>query len=360
MKHIGYILWISLLVLQACGGLKQVEKKPQLTTTPEKLFLAVDTKSDPYVIPVNYTLHIPRGYLPSCARLIYSPRLVAPGHEYLLTPLVITGRNYDRMEVRRQLLGHERPGGPDALALVTHGDSMSIRLSERIPFELWMPEAKLEARITFEACDRQTLLYTQELAGGVYYMPVMPGPALVKYVQEEVEKKEKGFVCFSYPVNGYRVDPALYHNQKQLDTMSALIQRILTDTSMHMNRIVITGMCSPDGTWLYNEALAKRRAEYIRNYLIQYDNISTNLLKTEYIAEDWKGLADLIEASSLPDKKALLNTIREIRDPEQREAALQKYPPFNYIKTNFYPQIRRVTCEIYYTVKEKVVKIEPE
>lgn len=360
MKHIYCILWISLLVLQACGGIKRVEKKPQLTTTPEKIMLAVDTKADPYVIPVNYMLHIPRGYVPSCGRLIYSPRLVAPGHEYLLTPQVITGKNYDRLEMRRQLLDDKQSDYPNALELVTNGDSISIKVSEQIPFELWMPNGKLEAQVVFDACDRQTVLYTQELAGGVLYMPVMPGPVLVKYVQKEIEKKAEGFARFYYPVNGYRVDPALNNNQIQLDSMSALMRRVLDDTSMHVNRIVITGICSPDGAWVYNEELARKRADVIRNYLIQYDNIPADLVETKYIAEDWEGLIKLLEISSLTNNEAILKVIRDVRNPDQREAALRKFPQYNYIKTNFYPQLRKVIYEIYYTVKEKVVEVEPE
>lgn len=360
MKHIYFVLWVGLLGLQACGGLNRVEKKPQLTITPEKLFLAVDTKADPYVIPVNYTLHIPRGYVPSCARLVYVPRLVAPGHKYSLPPVVVTGRNYERLEVRRQLFGDKQPDYPNALELVSNGDSMNIPLDSRIPFELWMADAKLEAEILLDACDRKTTLYTLELAGGIFYMPVMPGPALVKYVEEEVEKQKEGYARFYFPVNGYEVDPDWLHNRSRLDSLSALLHRIETDSAVHIGRIVVTGICSPDGSWGYNEKLAKRRAEFMRNYLLQYDAVSSGFVETKYIAEDWKGLADLIEKSSLPDKESLLNAIRNVRDPEQREAVLRRSPQFNYIKTHFYPQLRKAICEIYYTVKEKVIKVEPE
>ena len=360
MKRIYCIVCICFLILQACGGLKRVEKKPQLTTTPEKLFLAVDTKADPYVIPVNYTLHIPRGYVPSCARLVYSPRLVAPGHEYLLTPLVVTGKNYDRMEIRKQTLDNKEPDYPEALEVVTHGDSIGIGLGERIPFELWMPNAKLEAKIMLEACGQQTLLYTQELAGGVFYMPVMPGPVLVKYVEKEVKKKEMESAYFYYPVNDFRIDPTLYNNQQQLDSMLSLMHRVLTDTSARVSRIVITGMCSPEGTLAYNEELARLRAGFVRNYLIRYEDISPDLVETKFVTEDWEGLAGLIENSSLPNKEALLNAIHDVGNPGQREADLRKFPQFNYIKTHFFPQLRKVVYEIYYTIKEKVVEVEPE
>lgn len=360
MSRIYCILFVGLLVVQACGGLKRIEKKPQLTTTPERLELAVNTKADPYVIPVNYTLNVPRGYLPSCSRLVYSPRLIAQGHEYQLTPIVITGKNFNRLEERQQLLDDKQPGYPNAMHLVASGDSMQIRMSELVPFEMWMPQAKLQANVMLDACDRQTLLYTQDLANGVLYIPVMPGPALVKYVQKEVEKKAEGFARFYYPVNGYTVDPALYSNRSQLDSMTVLMHRVLNDTNIHVNRIVITGICSPDGAWGYNEGLAKRRAEFISNYLINHERISSDLIETKYIAEDWEGLKKLISESTMSNKEALLNTIDEISNPDQREAALRKFPQFNYIKQNFYPQLRKVTYEIYYTTKEMVQEVVPE
>lgn len=360
MSRICIVLIAGLLIMQACGGVKRVEKKPRLTTTPERLNLAVNQKTDPYMVPVNYVLNIPRGYVPSCARLVYSPRFVAPGHEYVLPPVVVTGKNYNRLDERQQLLDGKAPAYTDALHLVAEGDSMRVSVSEQVPFQVWMPGAKLRAEVSLESCGKETALYSQDLADGVYYMPESPGPVLVKYIQKEVQKKAEGFARFYYPVNGYKVDPALYNNKQQLDSMNKLILRIINDTSMRMDRIVITGICSPDGPWSYNEELARKRAEYISYYLNTQVGIDARLIEVKYIAEDWEGLARLVAESSLNNKEAVLDIIRHTSDPEQREAALRRLPQFAYIKQNFYPQLRKVTYEVFYTIKESVQEVVPE
>lgn len=360
MNRIYVILIAGLLILQACGGVKRVEKKPQLTTNPAKQQLFVNEKTDPYTIQVNYTLNVPEGYVPSCARLVYAPAFEAPGHEYALTPVVITGKNYNRLDERQQFFRDKQPDYPGAMHFVSGGENMQINMNQVVPFELWMPESKLVAKVMLEACDRETLLYNQTLADGMLYIPQTPGPALVQYVKKEVEKKEEGFARFRYAVNGYILDPALYNNRQEINDMIGLIQKIVDDTLATVNRIVITGICSPDGAWVFNENLAKKRAENVKNYLVQNEKIENSLLEVKYIAEDWEGLQKLIEESDLSDKQAALNIINQISEPDQREAALRRLPQFNYIKQQFYPQLRKVSYEIYYTVKETVIEAEPE
>lgn len=360
MNRIYMILAAALLILQACGGVKRVEKKAQVTTTPAQQQLFVNEKADPYTIQVNYTLNVPEDYVPSCARLVYAAAFEAPGHKYALTPVVITGKNYNRVAGRRQFFRNEQPDYPGAMQYITEDKDMQINVSQAVPFELWMPESKLVAEVMLEACDRETILYHQTLANGVFYFPQSPGPVIVKYVKKEIEKKEEGFAYFNYPVNGYIVDPSLYNNRQELNKMIGLIQKVVEDTLATVNRIVITGICSPDGSWAYNENLAKKRAENVKNYLAENRKIENSLLEVKYIAEDWSGLQKLIEASDIPDKQAALNIIDQVSDPDQREVALRRLPQFNTIKQNFYPQLRRVSYEIYYTLKETVVDVEPE
>lgn len=360
MNRIYVILIAALAIMQACGGIRRVEKKPQVTTTPEKQKLFVDQKTDPYTVQVNYALNIPEGYVPSCARLIYVPAFVASGHEYALTPVVVTGKNYSRLDERRQFFHEKESDYPEAMHFMGSRDSMQIAMSQTVPFELWMPGSKLVAKITLEACDREKVLYNLELADGMVYLPKAPGPVIVQYVKKEVEKKEEGFAYFRYPVNGYSIDPELFNNLEQLQTMTGLIRKVMSDTSAKVNRIVITGICSPDGPWEFNENLAKKRAENIRNYLVNHKHIDNDLLDVKYIAEDWGGLQKLIENSDLIDKRKALKIIDKVSNPEQRETALRKLPDFTYIKENLYPKLRKVSYEIYYTVKEMIVELEPE
>lgn len=360
MNHVYILFLIISLLLQACGGFKRVEKKAQLTTSPNNLELFVNHKTNPYTIPVNYTLNIPKNYIPSCARLIYTPHLIAPEKEYAMTPIVITGKDFARQEDRKAFLRHEKPDYPNALHYLADNNNTQIQISESIPFQQWMPGAKLTASVSLEACNRQTQLYNLEVAPNVVYIPLAPGPVRVKYIPKEILQKEEGFAHFHYPVNGYVVDPAMQNNQQQLKDMIRLVQKVKLDTSLHITKIVITGICSPEGPYFYNENLARKRAGFIHQYLVDHMNIKPNLIEARYIAEDWDGLRKLIVNSTKPGISSVLSILDGPYDVNQRETLLSGSSQYNYIKQNLFPQLRKVTYEIFYTKLEKYKEVVPE
>lgn len=360
MNRISIIFVGSLLIMASCGGFRQIEKKSRITVTPEKVGLFVNQQTDPYTIQVDYTLNVPAHYVPACGRLIYQPYFVGEGQRLDLTPVIITGKEYVRREGRLEALEGQLPDYPGIVPLMAEKGVMNIKLSQTVPFQLWMVQSKLMASVSLEACDRKTELYDLALADGVVYIPQGPGPVRVKYVQKEIEKKEEGFARFLYPVNGYVVDPAIYRNRQQLDDMTNLMNKVMTDSSMHVTRIVITGICSPDGPYSYNEGLARRRAESVEKYLEVHDKVNPDMIEVKYIPEDWDGLRKLLEESTMAGKEAAIDVIDRVSNPDQREVELRKLPQFNYIKQNFYPQLRKVTYEIYYTVKEMVEEVIPE
>lgn len=61
----------------------------------------------------------------------------------------------------------------------------------------------------------------------------------------------------------------------------------------------------------------------------------------------------------MTNKEEVLDLIDRISDDDQREIALRKLPQYTYIKQNFYPQLRKVTYEIFYTIEETEEIIEP-
>lgn len=180
MNRLNLLLLGMACMILLCSGVKRVERnRPCVTTTPEKLQLFVNQQTDPYTIQVNYTLNIPADYMPSCARMIWQPYFIAAGNRYNLTPLIIVGRGYSRQEKRLEALTDKEPDYPDAMYLVSNGDGMKIKLSATVPFQLWMPDAKLRATVSVEACDREVDLHDLTLAIGVIYLPLGPGPVIL-------------------------------------------------------------------------------------------------------------------------------------------------------------------------------------
>lgn len=92
MRTIRMILLGGLFIFILSSGVKKIEKEPCLTVTPSELRLFVNQHTDPYTLPIIYTLNIPAGFIPSCARLIYKPYFQAIDHRLDLTPLVVSGR----------------------------------------------------------------------------------------------------------------------------------------------------------------------------------------------------------------------------------------------------------------------------
>lgn len=360
MNRIHLILISGILLLQACGGIKRMEKRLPLSISPAKLELVTNQKTNPYTILVEYTLTIPREYVPSCGRLIYAPRFVAGKNEYTLPPLIINGKIFNRIENRTLALGNAIADNPEAVRVVAENQGMQVKMSQRIPFQLWMPASKLIAVSILDVCGHETTLSTQTLAEGVMYIPLDLGPVRVKYVQKEIQKKEEGTARFYYPVNHYNVDPALYNNQEQLDKIDNLITKISADPLMYITQIVITGISSPDGPYAYNQTLAKERAMAIKNYLVKGFQLNSNLFTVKEIAEDWTGLRKLITESAIPDKSAVLRILDRTTDDETREIALYELPQYTYIRENLLPQLRRVVYEIFYTAKQIEEEPVPE
>lgn len=359
-QYIVMILWGGLLVLSSCGGAKRMEKKPPLTTTPAKLELFVNQQTDPYTVKVDYVLHIPEKYVPSCGRLIYAPRFVHEGNVYPLRPIVITGRKWERLAERRHLLEGEEIELVDAKQVKTDGGAMSIRIVETVPFQLWMPTAQLVATVSLESCNREKQLYSQTLANGMVYIPLAPGPALVKYVKKEVAEEKHESLSFYFPVNRYQIQPGWKENSQKELRLKNLLRQIAQDTTMHLKKIIVTGMCSPEGNYAYNQRLAERRAEAVAEYLLQDREIQRNEIEVRIVAEDWEGLRQQVDSLRPADSRAVQQLWETNNSDAQREALLRRLPQYAVWKEQLFPQLRKAVCEIFYEIREIKTVIEPE
>ncbi len=344
-------LWI--LILQACIGVKHVEKKPPLSVCPEKMVLMVSKQANPKTIDVNYALEVPKNYIPPCGRLIHTPRLVTQDSVYMLTPVVISGKTYNKIEQRKSFFEGVKPDYSEAKHITMQNRDIKVNINEQILFRPWMASADLIVTNILQGCDRETELSGKTLADSVICVAPIADCPTIRYVQHDVTKKKEGFAHFYYPIGRYQVDPALYENQARLDSMTNLIQSVLNDTLARVKKIVITGVSSPDGSYLNNERLAKERASSVRKYLVGRFQLSDSLIKVDYIAEDWEGLRKLVdESTTITDKSKIFDIIDRIPDLDKREAALRQLPQYIYIKQNILPQLRRVVYEIEYCATE--------
>ena len=122
---------------------------------------------------------------------------------------------------------------------------------------------------------------------------------------------------------------------------------------LQMGDIEISAYASPDGATDLNSRLAAARerssATYVRG---QLKEIGLNAdIKTRYTAEDWEGFQELVAASNIQDKDAILRVLSMYPDPEEREAQIRNLSvAFSELADEILPELRRSRLTIHYNI----------
>jgi len=107
---------------------------------------------------------------------------------------------------------------------------------------------------------------------------------------------------------------------------AALLKRINRGSELKIKNIEIKAYASPEGGLIFNDDLANRRqfsAEDYVNAQLMENALSPDVISS-YTAEDWDGLKQLVEASNIREKDAILNILSTYEDPFEREKTAPK------------------------------------
>lgn len=185
---------------------------------------------------------------------------------------------------------------------------------------------------------------------------------------------------FTFPSGRAKLDTTT-ENRSQVRAVRNLTRDLMLDPIYIIDSISLRATSSPEGTWRINDRLARERAEALRSVLVEefrplYDSLRNeavkayvtldeegrevvvegeeeeklpdlpNLLRTEWLAEDWDELARLVRADTvIADKEAVLAMIADRETaPDAREYRIRlKYPKaYAHMRKNIYPQMRAV------------------
>lgn len=161
--------------------------------------------------------------------------------------------------------------------------------------------------------------------------------------------------CYlSYPVNSSEIDIYYRNNLKELIRLDEFLneKRMLAE---FIGNFTITAYSSVEGGYDANERLAKARAfsfeDYLKNTYPAFHNASIHI---NWVAEDWPGLTELIKASDFSYKNDIINLFNNVGIVAGREKQLKKLSkgiPYQYIRQEFLPLLRRVELRIVYDLK---------
>lgn len=139
------------------------------------------------------------------------------------------------------------------------------------------------------------------------------------------------------------------NSNPQLDSLAALINRTLTDSTLALRYIRIGGMASPDGPEALNVRLSGERAEAVAQYLRTHTHLSPSNIRSHNFGEAWGAFRDRLNERGYDFNAEVFAIIDTIPNLDQRELALRKLHGgrvWQTLKSEVFPTLRCTMVEI--------------
>jgi tetratricopeptide (TPR) repeat protein len=155
-----------------------------------------------------------------------------------------------------------------------------------------------------------------------------------------------------FPVNRTTIDESVANNRAELNKITSSLDSVRNDKYVTVNSLNIKGYASPEGKYSLNEKLAKGRTEAVKNYVSKYYNFDASKIKTDYVAENWDGLREYVENSSISNRDGILEIIDGTLDPDPKEWKLKSTYKDEYrtLLADCYPGLRKTEYKIDYVI----------
>ncbi len=246
-------------------------------------------------------------------------------------------------------------------AIVKPKGKLNYRFS--VPYESWMSDAYLDVEEDLCGCgDRSKIARTRVFDGltkDIIAEPAYRVRPHVAYVQPEVEvikkRQEIGNAYLDFPRGKNEILPNFGNNPVELAKIDKMIRTISTNKDITVQGVYMVGYASPESSVKFNTELSRARAESMMRYFMNNSSIPASFFETRTGGEDWDGLRRLLEDYPLSNKNEIFRLMNSISDLDEREKAISKVGdgrPYKIIYDELYPKLRRVVCEVNYTVKD--------
>ncbi len=284
--------------------------------------------------------------------------------EYTLTPVLYSpdGRDsvcFEPVTVagRSLYILHERQGDTGLLHVYRAGRKDGIAYSQRGASPQWLDSARLDVAVDVRNCCDVSRLPSIPL--GRCQVPTLRpvidfGKPLP--VNKDLGHKTdtlKGRAYINFPVNRTELYPEYMNNPAELRKIIATIDSVKNDRDLTVDSIFIKGYASPEGSYANNVRLAKGRTATLKDYVEDMYAFPKGLIRTSYEAEDWEGLREWVEASTIANREGILSIIDSDLAPDPKNTAIQTRYPRQYamLLADVYPTLRHSDYSIYYTIR---------
>ena len=196
-----------------------------------------------------------------------------------------------------------------------------INYSTSADFMEWMDGCSLSViRKDFGCCGKSDIISSIKLVDRFPMAPFIPELIYIR-PEHEVQKTREisGTAYIDFPVSRTAIQPAYRNNYVELAKITGTIDSVRNDSDIVIKSVSIKGFASPESPYSNNEYLAKGRTAALKGYIQSLYHFPEGVIITSYEPEDWKGLEKYVQASSLPHRDEILETIRSDRDPDTKE-----------------------------------------
>lgn len=351
MKYLTVLLFMGLLCAAQFQGHAQ-SVRPGITVTPQEITRMGDS------LLVDLNIHFKGNVVESNRSLTLIFYMEDASRRVAAMPQVlVNGKQRQRYYDRQNALS----GGAVAAeyyAVIAQNAPLDFTLDYRcmLPYEDWMADAALNMQEDFCNCGgHRRQVFVERLLDK---LPVPPAPIAVEQPKAPVVHQTKCDVFLQFAVGQAAIREELANNHAELARLQNFIREAYGDKDIMVEDVVITGYASPEGNAYANEDLSNRRADALRVYMEGFlpDGRTMNI-RTGAGGEDWAGLAERLEPSSIYMKDEAMKVVcGDIEDFDRREDALRALDggrPYREMLSRIYPDLRRVECRIDYTIIEK-------
>lgn len=192
--------------------------------------------------------------------------------------------------------------------------------------------------------------------------PPLPENAYVKHISQYTPYDpsqplpvDSASMFVQFKVDKDNVDTAFRNNAVYLETIRRMVDRVMTDTTIRLAKIVIIGSASVDGEEPYNIQLAERRAKALRRYVEEHFGLKGVEFEMVNAGEAWADLKLALQNTpleKLPERDALIEIIDTTDDNDERERKMRAYrggAPWWYVYHNILPDQRTAGyVQVYY------------
>lgn len=153
----------------------------------------------------------------------------------------------------------------------------------------------------------------------------------------------------------------------ELNNITSLINRVITDERVKLVYVWIGGSASPDGRLSLNTQLAQHRGQALADYIKANTNITASQLRFDNLGEDWYTITESIKKSNSEYKDEILDVIASENDLDRREIKLKRLDggaPWAWMKQEILPRFRNARLVIVCSAEDIKVtpleKVEPQ